>query len=30
MTDKQRNSTMIGMDVAKSLEPIKEESTSPP
>ena len=23
--DKQRNSTMIGMDIAKSLEPIKEE-----
>ena len=25
MTDKQRNSYMIGMDVAKSLEPIKDE-----
>lgn len=25
MSDKQRNSYMIGMDVAKSLEPIKEE-----
>lgn len=25
MTDKQRNSYMVGMDVAKSLEPIKDE-----
>ena len=29
MTEKQRNSYMIGMDVAKSLEPIKDEIDMP-